>query len=147
MFSIRPSTSQDSARIMEIWRKAVGATHHFVAPKDRAAIEDELSIFFPKVQQMLAVDALDRPVGFMFLHEGHMEALFIDPDHRGKGIGKALVHSAIASHPQLTTDVNEQNTQAVGFYERIGFERIGRSELDRQGRPYPLIHLRFRFSK
>ncbi|MGG2473878.1 acetyltransferase, partial [Rhizobium sp. BR5] len=27
------------------------------------------------------------PLGFMLLHEGHMEALFIDPAHHGKGIG------------------------------------------------------------
>jgi putative acetyltransferase len=41
----------------------------------------------------------------------------------------------------MTVDVNEQNTKAVGFYERIGFKRTGRSRLDGQGRPYPLLHL------
>jgi putative acetyltransferase len=41
----------------------------------------------------------------------------------------------------MTTDVNEQNAQAVGFYEHMGFTRTGRSPLDGQGRPYPLIHL------
>jgi putative acetyltransferase len=29
----------------------------------------------------------------------------------------------------------------VGFYERLGFKRIGRSPLDDAGRPYPLLHL------
>ena len=43
----------------------------------------------------------------------------------------------------ITTSVNEQNGQAVGFYERMGFVPVGRSERDDQGRPYPLIHLRF----
>lgn len=33
-------------------------------------------------------------------------------------------------HPNLTADVNEQNSQAVGFYERLGFVRIGRSSTD-----------------
>jgi putative acetyltransferase len=37
--------------------------------------------------------------------------------------------------------VNEQNAQAVGFYEHLGFQRTGRSDKDSQGRPYPLIHL------
>ncbi|MNW07434.1 putative N-acetyltransferase YjaB [compost metagenome] len=73
-----------------------------------------------------------------------MEALFIDPDQHGKGIGKALITLALAEHPALTTDVNEQNPGAIGFYEHMGFERTGRSTHDGQGRPYPLIHLRYR---
>lgn len=144
MFKMRPSTAQDSARVMEIWRKAVDATHQFLAPADRTAIEEELSDFFPKIELMLTVDPPDRPIGFMFLCDGHFEALFVDPDQHGKGVGKALVHSAFSLHLRLTTDVNEQNTRALGFYERLGFERTGRSDVDDQGRPYPIIHLQFR---
>ena len=44
----------------------------------------------------------------------------------------------------MTTDVNEQNERAVGFYERMGFVRTGHSPRDGQGRPYPLIHLAHR---
>lgn len=40
-----------------------------------------------------------------------------------------------------TVDVNEQNTQAVGFYARAGFTVTGRSPVDDEGRPYPLLHL------
>lgn len=35
----------------------------------------------------------------------------------------------------------EQNSQALGFYQHIGFSIIGRSELDGQGKPYPLLHM------
>ncbi|WP_374755463.1 hypothetical protein [Runella slithyformis] len=38
-------------------------------------------------------------------------------------------------------DVNEQNPQALGFYERMGFAVISRSALDGLGKPYPLLHL------
>ena len=127
---------------MDIWRAAVDATHDFLAPSDRDAIEAELLEFFPHVSLLLAVDSSDAPLGFMFLHDGHLEALFVDPDHHGKGIGKALIRNVLAAHPNLTVDVNEQNPKALGFYEYLGFERIGRSALDGQGRPYPLIHLR-----
>lgn len=144
MMKIRPSAGHDLPHVMEIWRRAVDATHHFLSPEDRVAIEVELSTFLPQVSLTLAVDQSDRPLGFMFLHDGHMEALFIHPDHHGQGIGTALVAEALARHPGLTTDVNEQNNQAIGFYQRLGFERIGRSDKDGQGRPYPLLHLRFR---
>jgi putative acetyltransferase len=144
MIALRPSESRDAARILDIWSKAVDATHQFLPPADRAAIGKEVESFLPQAPLTLAVDASDHVLGFMFLHEGHMEALFIDPDHHGQGIGKALVQRALAPHPALTTDVNEQNGEAMGFYRRLGFEPTGRSDLDGQGRPYPLVHLRFR---
>ncbi|SPY36331.1 Uncharacterized N-acetyltransferase YjaB [Proteus mirabilis] len=77
----------------------------------------------------------------MFLHDGHLEALFIDASARGLGIGKQLISHALALHPNLSVDVNEQNQQAVGFYQHMGFQISGRSELDNQGRAYPLLHL------
>lgn len=142
MVDIRPSTPADAARVVEIWNRAVDATHDFLTPQDRAAIGAEVEGFLPAAPLVLAVDADDRPLGFMLVDGAHMEALFIDPDSRGQGVGRALVAYALASQPELTTDVNEQNAQAVGFYERMGFAATGRSDLDGQGRPYPLIHLR-----
>ena len=78
----------------------------------------------------------------MLLEGDRVEALFIDPLHRGSGIGRALIEHALTFHPSISTDVNEQNVQAIGFYEHLGFERIGRSQTDHQGRSYPLIHMR-----
>ncbi|MBB4314501.1 acetyltransferase [Roseospira marina] len=129
---------------MDIWRKAVDATHAFLAPRDRAALDRELAAFFPHAPLLLAVDAAETPQGFMLLHDGHLEALFVDPDQHGRGFGTALIRAALSHRSDLTTDVNEQNPQALGFYTHRGFARIGRSAHDGQGRPYPLIHLRHR---
>ncbi|NQE62860.1 acetyltransferase [Caulobacter sp. RHG1] len=143
MIKLRPSRPDDGDRVVAIWAAAVDATHDFLSPEDRAAIDVEVQGFLPSAPLMLAVDDRDRPLGFMLIDNGHMEALFIDPAHRGAGVGAIMIDYALAVHPSLTTDVNEQNAQAVGFYEHMGFERTGRSDLDGQGRPYPLIHLRF----
>lgn len=122
MIRLRSSTPADGDRVLRVWRDAVDATHHFLAPADRVAIEAEVA-------------------GFL-LDGAQMEALFIDPAHRGRGVGRALVAHALTLHPGLTTDVNEANEQAVGFYRRLGFVVTGRSPRDGQGRPYPLLHLR-----
>jgi putative acetyltransferase len=73
----------------------------------------------------------------------HMEALFIDPDVRGAGIGRQWGQHGLSLHGTLSTDVNLQNSQAVGFCERMGFVEVGRSEVDLQGRSYPLLHLMY----
>lgn len=140
---LRESTPEDGTRVMEIWRRAVDATHDFLTPEDRGAIEAEVAALLATVPLDLAVNEAGVVVGFMLLHGEHLEALFVDPDVRGCGVGRALVEEAIRRTALLSTDVNEQNPQAVGFYERLGFERIGRSALDGRERPYPLIHLRY----
>jgi len=124
---------------MEIWRRAVDATHDFLAPGDRRAIEAEVAAFLPQAALDLAVDATDRPLGLMLLEGKHLAALFVDPAHHAAGIGRMLVEEALRRCPDRMTD----NVRALGFYERLGFTRIGRAPRDGQGRPYPLIHLRF----
>ena len=128
---------------MEVWRWEVDATHGFVTHEDRGAIEAEVAAFPGTASLDLAVNEAGRVAGFMLLHGGHMEALFGDPDHRGCGGDRTLVEEALRRYPLLSTDVNEQNPQAVDFYEHRGFARIGRSPLASGGRPYPLIHLRY----
>ena len=139
--TLRQSRPGEGELAVAIWRRAVDATHHFLSPADRLAIDELVCGFLPQVPLWLAVDAQDQPLAFMFIAEGHLEALFVAPDCHGQGLGAALVRHALALHPGLTTDVNEQNPQALGFYEHLGFRRTGRSALDGQGRPYPLVHL------
>lgn len=143
MTTIRNSRSGEGERAIEIWRRAVDATHHFLAPEDRSFIDTIVCDLLPRVPLWLAVDANDYPLAFMFIDNGHMEALFVDPVGRGMGIGAALVRHGISLHPEMTTDVNEQNLLALGFYEKMGFKRTARSSLDGQGRPYPIIHMRY----
>jgi len=78
----------------------------------------------------------------MHVEAEKMEALFVDPEFHGQGVGRALVAHALRALPAVKTAVNEQNLKAVGFYEHIGFVRTGRSPVDDQGRAYPLIHMR-----
>lgn len=135
MVAIRRSNNGDGDRIVELWRDAVDATHDFLTPEDRAALDELVSGILPGASSWLAVDGDDRPIAFMLIEASHMEALFVDPAVRGTGFGAALVRHGVALHSRMTTDVNEQNGQAIGFYEWMGFRRTGLSPLDGQGRP------------
>ena len=63
-------------------------------------------------------------------HAGiHIEDLYVMPEHRGKGIGKALLTrvAAIAvaeGCSRLQWDVLEWNTPAIGFYEQMGAKML-----------------------
>ena len=63
-------------------------------------------------------------------HAGiHIEDLYVNPEHRGKGIGKALLTSVAAiavaeGCSRLQWDVLEWNTPAIGFYEQMGAKML-----------------------
>lgn len=136
--------AEDIPRIVEVWEASVRATHHFVS-------ESDIQIFKPLVRDSRHVeysycvrDEQGEAVGFALVENGMVEALFIHPDWRGQGVGRRLLQYAVDTVNATTLDVNEQNPQALGFYLHMGFEVVGRSELDGMGKPYPLLHMRLK---
>ncbi|CAB5584226.1 Uncharacterized N-acetyltransferase YjaB [Pseudomonas putida] len=139
---IRQATNADHPYLLNIWLRSVRATHHFLKESDIEELLPQLrDIYLPAVELWVAVDAEDCPLGFVGLNENHVEMLFIEPGLRGKGIGRTLLDHARRSRSQMSVDVNEQNPDAVGFYLHYGFIQTGRSPLDGEGRPFPLLHL------
>ncbi|WP_312920473.1 acetyltransferase [Stutzerimonas nitrititolerans] len=139
---IRQATNADHPLLLNIWQRSVRATHHFLQESDIQELLPQLrDNYLPAVELWVAVDTEDSPLGFIGLNENHVEMLFIEPDLRGKGIGRALLDHARSSRQQMSVDVNEQNPEAVGFYLHYGFVQTGRSPLDGEGRPFPLLHL------
>lgn len=139
---IRQATHADHPQLLNLWLRSVRATHHFLQASDIEALLPQLrDVYLPAVELWVAVNAEDCPLGFIGLNENHVEMLFIEPDLRGKGIGRALLDDARNSRNQLSVDVNEQNPEAVGFYLHYGFVQTGRSPLDGEGRPFPLLHM------
>ena len=70
------------------------------------------------------------------------EMLFLSPEVRGKGLGKQLLQYGIETYNIQELTVNEQNPQAVGFYEHMGFQTYKRTDHDEEGNPYPLLYMR-----
>lgn len=70
-----------------------------------------------------------------------LEMLFVAPGARGKGLGRELVEYLVRHAGVRRVDVNEQNPQAAGFYERMGFRVTGRDTTDPSGKPYPIQHM------
>ena len=57
------------------------------------------------------------------------------------GFGRRLLEYGAEHYGIREVTVNEQNPQAAGFYERMGFRTAGRDATDPSGRPYPILHM------
>ena len=126
----------------EIWEAAVRATHHFLPATDLQVIKPLLRTqYFPAVHLTCARDESGRILGFLGTRDSMVEMLFVDPACHGQGVGTRLMRHAIDELGATRVDVNEQNPQAVGFYQHLGFLVTGRSRLDGGGRPFPILHL------
>lgn len=142
-FKIRLAASQERPTLIDIWRRAVTDSHHFLQEEDirslAPAVHDYLTL--PELQLWLLCDEANTPVGFMGLQDAAVDSLFIDPEHWRRGGGALLINHARHLEGPLTVDVNEQNTEALNFYRAMGFKVTGRSPVDSGGRPFPLLHL------
>ena len=91
---------------------------------------------------IIAEKEFGEPVAFMGIDSNRLEMLFLSPEVRGKGLGKQLLQYGIETYNIQELTVNEQNPQAVGFYEHMGFQTYKRTEYDEEGNPYPLLYKR-----
>lgn len=128
-------------RLIEIWDSAVRATHEFLLDTDFEYYKSKLPLYFEHVTLYGYVDESKIIRGFLGVSKSGIEMLFVENESRGLGIGKNLLIFAINDLKLNKVDVNQQNQQALLFYKHFGFEEIGLSERDSEGKNYPIIHL------
>jgi ribosomal protein S18 acetylase RimI-like enzyme len=81
-----------------------------------------------------AMDAREPKVAF--LHQ-----LYVLPEFHGQGIGRDLfaeVETCFPDADRMRLEVSPENKSAIGFYERLGFRTVGRTEncaADQSGLP------------
>ncbi|MGK3137931.1 acetyltransferase [Pantoea trifolii] len=144
MKGIYPAQESDFEAITTVWEASVRATHHFLQDADIRALRPLVrEQYLPMVELRIYRDEEQSIVGFLGVAENRLEMLFVAPQVFGLGIGKQLLRFAIEQMNVSELDVNEQNPQALGFYQHQGFVITGRSPLDGQGNPFPLLHLRY----
>src|SRR5262249_23206690 len=110
-FSLRRSfPPAEVDELYGVWRRAVLATHSFIAPGDMeyyGRVVDEL--YLPTVSVLVAADENDAPIGFLGGEGGQIDALFVDPAWHRRGVGRALMLAAFKRAPVMRVAVNEPN--------------------------------------
>ena len=141
IYEVRERTPRLVADLLDIWEVFVRATHHFLSDAEITQIKE----YVPQALQgvvhlIIAEDETDGPTAFIGIENNRLEMLFLSPKVRGKGLGKQLLQYAVQDYGVRELTVNEQNPQAVGFYEHLGFQTYKRTEYDEEGNPYPLVY-------
>lgn len=132
------------AEWMSLWEASVRSTHGFLTQGDIVALRPVVRSALTTVPELWGMrDRSGRWVAFMGMAEEGLEMLFVHPAAQGMGLGRQLVLKAVGERGVRFVDVNEQNPAALGFYERMGFTVVGRSETDGQGNPFPLLHMQW----
>ena len=128
--------------LQTLWEESVRATHDFLQESDIIALRPAVKEGLLAVPQFAVIWVDEQPAGFIGAAEEKVEMLFLHPAQRGHGLGRQLMQYAMSRWHCTQVDVNEQNPQAAGFYEHLGFEIVSRSPLDEQGNPFPILHLK-----
>ena len=126
-------------KLLTIWESSVRATHDFLREGDVEFLRPYVEQGLREIPVLLCALEESRPLAFLGMAEDSIEMLFVHAESRHKGIGSALMREAL-SRGARRVDVNEQNPQALGFYQCFGFEVVSRDDVDSLGLPYPILH-------
>ena len=129
--------------LLKVWENSVRATHKFLSNEEILEIKKYVPEALASISHLIIDnDENGNPVAFMGIEENKLEMLFITSDYRGKGIGKKMLSYGIENYGVTNLAVNENNPQAKGFYEHMGFKVYQRNELDDQENPYPVLYMK-----
>ncbi len=140
---IEKRTSILIKQLLKIWESSVRETHLFLSDNEIKRIADYVPLALNNINHLVIVeDDNYQPVAFMGVEKERLEMLFVAPHEMKKGLGKSLIQFGIKNYQLKELTVNEQNPQAKGFYEHLGFHVYKRTETDEQGNPYPLLYMK-----
>ena len=130
-------------KILDVWEDSVKATHTFLSSKEIENIKKYVPEAISSVSHLIIIENENSvPIAFMGIEDRKLEMLFIKNSERGKGLGKKLLNYGIENYKVNELAVNEQNPNAKGFYEHMGFKTYKRTDLDEQGNPYPILYMK-----
>lgn len=143
IYEVHDRTPSLLHQLLVIWEASARATHLFLSDAEVRKIKEYVPQALTDVSHLaIAERETGRSVAFMGVEGQRLEMLFLSPEERGTGLGRQLLDYGIRRHGIREVTVNEQNPQAVGFYEHMGFVVYKRTDHDEAGNPYPLLYMK-----
>lgn len=140
---IKEKNSWLISQLLEVWEDSVKAIHLFLSNDEIKNIKEYVPQAIWGVSHLVIIEnENNQSITFMEIEDRKLEMLFIRNSKIGEGLGKKLLNYGIENYNVNELVVNEQNLNAKGFYEYIGFRTFKRTELDEQGNLYPILYMR-----
>ena len=96
IIEVQERTKELIRQLLMVWEKSVRATHLFLSDAGIEYIKQYVPEALSGVACLIiANDEDEHPVAFMGIEDGVLEMLFIAPEQRGKGLGKAPLASTL----------------------------------------------------
>ena len=81
--------------LVELWESSVRATHYFLKEEDIEYFKPLILNTYLNAVELKCIRNNEKIVGFLGVADQNLEMLFIDPEYRGKKIGKTLLNYSI----------------------------------------------------
>jgi ribosomal protein S18 acetylase RimI-like enzyme len=130
---VRPATPADAEPAARLCSESMAETYGHFLPAEamRPWLEGGLTDTYVRenIGRMLVAEAGEAVVGVCVLRNDLVDLLWVGRDHRGRGIGGALMNEAearirAAGHAGARVECFSRNTNAVAFYEAQGYRTI-----------------------
>ena len=142
IIEVKERTNNLINQSVNIWEDSVNATHIFLSKAEIKNIKQYVPKLLQEVPHLIVVKSGNELMAFMGLNNQKIEMLFVKNKMRNQGIGKSLINYGIKTFQINEVTVNEDNNQAVSFYEHLGFKVFKKTNLDEQGNPYPILYMK-----
>ncbi|MGW2209093.1 GNAT family N-acetyltransferase [Streptomyces sp. NPDC001781] len=128
---LRRATPADAPATADVWlRSFAAALPAVVRPHSDDAVRAYVrDVVIPLHETWVAEAEEGAIIGMMVLDGGLLSQLYLDPAHRGRGLGDRFVALAKERVPSgLTLWTFQVNEPAHRFYERHGFVAVERTD-------------------
>ena len=136
-FLIRKAGAEDVPLIRDLIK---GLASYEKRPQDMTGTEEQLRywLFEREIATVLIAEYNGKAIGYALYYpmfgsfsavgKIHLEDVFIQPDFRGCGFGKAFLANIAGrvladGYTEMEWSCLDWNTPSIGFYERMGAER------------------------
>jgi len=142
---IRKYKETDIDEILEVWFQASRLAHPFLDMEflgmEKRNIRD---VYIPNTSTWV-YEKEGVILGFISMMGNEVGAIFVRPDHHGKGVGRLLMDFVAELHDEMEVEVFERNEVGRAFYDKYGFEFV--EELVHKETKNKVLRLRFRKDK
>ena len=138
--SIREYHETDLIDVMAAWETGSAQAHHFLSPEFMAKVREDIPKLYIPIAETWVVENDGLVVGFISLLGSEVGALFVDPKHQGKGLGRQLMSKALELRGQLGLEVFSANSIGRMFYRKFGFVQTGEKIHEETG--FDMLRLR-----